>query len=269
MDTPRNVNQDYLLSQQYRDICNLAARINLHERFSTNKYGWHLWAFDQLKLPEKCHILELGCGPAAFWAKNLARIPPGWEITLSDLSPGMIAAAGQALADAGGHFDFLTCDAQALPFPERAFDCVIANHMLYHVPDLDKALAEVSRVLKPGGRFYASTIGQNHLREMDDLVTAFDPTIIMEHAAEFFSLENGAAKLLPWFKKVELYRYENELVITEGEPLAAYIISSVRIGPALTGNKLRLLKDFIATRLASAGPIHITNDTGLFEAVLE
>src|SRR5262249_52405517 len=89
----------YLRMHQYGDASNLNARIALHTRFSTNRYGWHRWVYDHLLDalgPEAC-ILEVGCGPADLWRRNEARIPPNWRITLSDYSPGMIAEARRSL----------------------------------------------------------------------------------------------------------------------------------------------------------------------------
>ncbi|MFC1976370.1 MerR family transcriptional regulator, partial [Chloroflexota bacterium] len=75
--------QTYLLTEQYQNASNLNARIQLHARFSVNKYDWFLWVFDHLNLAPDSRILELGCGPANLWRKNLEGIPPGWDITLS------------------------------------------------------------------------------------------------------------------------------------------------------------------------------------------
>src|SRR5215216_3134108 len=167
--------QQYLKSDQYREPSNLDARIVIHQRFSTNPYGWFKWVFDTLlKLPENAKILELGSGQGLLWKENTSRIPPGWVITLSDLSSGMLDAAWRNLVITGRAFQFKEIDAQSIPFEEETFDAVIANHMLYHVPDRPKAFAEIKRVLRPGGRFYAATNGENHLREIYELVEQFD-----------------------------------------------------------------------------------------------
>ena len=55
-----------------------------------------------------------------------------------------------------------------------SFDAAIASHMLYHVPDRVKALAEIKRVLKPGVTFYAATLGENSMREMDGIFVEFE-----------------------------------------------------------------------------------------------
>lgn len=146
-------NQQYLLDEQYRDASNLNSRITLHERFSTNPYGIFRWIFDHFDLPAGAHILELGCGSGQLWLKNLDRIPSGWSITLSDFSPGMLEEARGNLSQSGHPFAFQVIDAQSIPIEDESFDAVIANHMLYHVPDRAVALAEVRRVLRPGGAY--------------------------------------------------------------------------------------------------------------------
>jgi methylase of polypeptide subunit release factors len=82
---------------QYAKASNLNARLALHARFSTNPYGWFRWVFDRLlELPSQARVLEVGCGSGGVWMANLARIPSEWEITLTDLSEGMIAEAKQS-----------------------------------------------------------------------------------------------------------------------------------------------------------------------------
>ena len=205
------------VADQYRTAKNLNARITLHQRFSTNKYGWQRWIFDQFRFPPQARLLELACGTGDLWLENAGRIPAGWQITLSDLSPGMVQKTRQALEPGWRPFRFKVIDAQAIPFDDGSLDGVVANHMLYHVPDRDRALSEVRRVLKPGGRFYTSTIGGAHLREIGDLVARFDPGLSMwgERPTDAFTLENGAAQLERWFGEVRLARYEDGLLVTE------------------------------------------------------
>jgi ubiquinone/menaquinone biosynthesis C-methylase UbiE len=165
--------QDYLLAQ-YPDASNLNARTQLHQRYSTHLHDWQEWVYDQLDLPLSLRILELGCGPGYLRQRNLARIPKGCKITLSDFSPGMSAEARQNLscqdlAYSRCSFCFVVHDAQAVPFSDATFDTVLANHMFYHVPDRAQAFSEIRRVLDPGGRFYAATNDQAHMRELQEL----------------------------------------------------------------------------------------------------
>jgi ubiquinone/menaquinone biosynthesis C-methylase UbiE len=259
--------QDYLLADQYKDTTNLDARIQLHRRSSVNKYGWTRWVFHRFDLPPMCRILDLGCGPANLWVENLDRIPAGWEITLTDFSPGMVDKAQENLRDSGQPFSFDIVGAQAIPYDDASFDAVIANHLLYHVPDRAKALAEMRRVLRPGGKLYASTVGETHTRELFERAGRFDPEDKSQLEVPTFALENGATQLAPWFSDITLHRYEDDLDITEVEPLIAYVMSMVEAESVFTDDKLAQLVAYVKKQIAAHGAIHITKDSGMFEAM--
>jgi ubiquinone/menaquinone biosynthesis C-methylase UbiE len=252
------------LAEQYKSSANLNARAQLHQRFSTNKYGWMRWVFDQLALlGPHSRVLEVGCGPGWLWRENLPRIPVGWQITLGDFSPGMVAEAEAGLQGSGRDFSFEVMDVQSLPFAAESFDAVIANHMLYHVPDLARAFSEVRRVLKPGGSFYAATNGERHLQELNALYLRFAPQLDLGERR--FTLENGVARMGAWFPEVEVRRYESALVVTEAEPLLAYALSGI-VGDAIQGEGRAALTQFIAEEIAREGAIRISQDAGLFVA---
>jgi ubiquinone/menaquinone biosynthesis C-methylase UbiE len=256
--------RDYIL-RQYLDASNLQARAQLHQRYSTNPHDWQRWVYDQLDVLPSSRILELGCGPGQLWRQNLERLPRGWEVVLTDFSPGMAEEARQNLAHGGRPFSFAVHDAQALPFAEATFDAVLANHMLYHVPDRARAFREIRRVLRPGGRFYAATNGRAHMRELRDLHERFqrDAGRRIGSVANPFTLENGAEQLRPWFAHVAIRRQENSLRVTEAGPLVAYAAST----QTLSEGALRALTAHVERKIARHGAIHITKDSGLFTAV--
>ena len=257
--------QQYL-KKQYKNSANLDARIRLHKLFSVNKYGWHPWVFDHFDLPAHSRILELGCGAGTLWLDNIDRIPAGWEITLSDFSAGMLEGTRRNL-EPQPQFQYKVIDAQSIPLESSSFDAVIANHMLYHVPDRPAAFAEIRRVLKPGGTFYASTNGNQHLIEMYSLVRKFDAKLASwGRVIDPFTLENGMAQLLPWFTDTKLYRYEDCLEVTEAAPLVEYILSGwARIA---LGKQEQQFRQFVARELEShRGVFHVTLDAGLFVSV--
>ena len=258
--------QQYLKTDQYKDSSNLDARVEIHRRFSTNPYGWFTWMFDALvKLPADAKILELGCGPAHLWRDCSDRIPAGWDITLSDLSPGMLDSAWRNLVVTGRAFRFQEIDAQDIPFADEIFDAVIANFMLYHVPDRQKALNETRRVLKPGGRLFAATVGDSHMRE----ALRWTRQVGNETMASVpvpFTLENGLDQLASVFSKVELARYPDGLQVTEVKPLIAYILSNVPAGDRIE-SALADVEQELEEELKGKGRIVITKDSGLFEAI--
>jgi len=258
--------QAHLLTDQYRDAANLNARIQLHLRFSTNKYGWQRWTFDQLDLASESRVLELGCGPGHLWLENLHRLPEGWNTALSDLSLGMVEEARQNLRDSRHPFAFAVVDAQAIPFEDESFDAVIANHMLYHVPNRARAFAEIRRVLKRNGRLYTSTVGRSHMQELNELVSRFDPDVDSWGVSypNPFVLENGREQLAKWFQMVTLHRYEDSLAITEAGPLVDYVMSTAR--SLRLADKRAQFTEFVEQELALHDAIHVTKDAGLFEA---
>jgi SAM-dependent methyltransferase len=208
------------VSEQYATDANLRTRITLHQRFSTAKEDWHRWLFDRVAPVPGARILEVGCGPAEFWKRNLDRIDPTWQLTLTDLSPGMIDAAREVLGDRA---EYLVADAQGLPFADGSFDVVLASHMLYHVPDRPKGLAEIRRVLVPGGALHAAANGDRHMRQLDELV---GDDWNFSRLGDLFGLENGSAQLEAFFVDVTEERMESGLEVTEIEPLVAYVASS-------------------------------------------
>ncbi len=257
----------YLLTQQYQDARNLNARIRLHELFSTNPDGIHRWMFDQFTLPENCTLLELGCGPATLWQANLDRVPAGWRATLTDFSPGMVAIAQESLAGRD-QFTFDQVNAQAIPYPDATFDAVMAHYMLYHVPDRPKALAEIARVLKPDGKFFAVTLGENHILEIFEIMRDFDPAWSKGHTELPFTLENGSAQIAPFFSSVELRHYEDSLRITQTDPLVDYILSMSSLGvPEVEPEKIAALRAEIDARLTRYGAIHVQKYSGMFIAL--
>ncbi len=264
-------NQSYLLTQQYNNAQKLGSRIQIHERFSVNKYDWQRWVFDHFKMPSQGNVLEIGCGPGMLWLKNADRIPEQWNVTLSDFSAGMLQEAQNNLQNIPHPFTFQIIDAQSIPFADQHFDLVVANHMLYHVPDRAKALAEIRRVLKSGGHFFAATNGKHHMQEIRELIFGFDPSLVTKWdiaspaSLNGFRLENGSEELSTHFSTVTLHMYEDGLVVTEAGPVVAYIRSTLA-GERLVGDKVEQFTQFIEQELVRNGAIHITKETGLFEA---
>jgi SAM-dependent methyltransferase len=226
--------QNYLKEQQYRTADNLQARINLHRFFGTNDYPWQRWVLDHLPLKPGYKVLEVGCGPGGLWFENVDLIPDGIEFVLGDLSIGMVktalgnihearASAGRRVLDLQGG----CIDVQALPFPAASFDLVIANHMLYHAPDIDRAIRELYRVVKPDGRVATATNGVGHMRQMGELLENHLPGYRDGHRSQVrrYALENAPELLHMRFRTVEKLIYEDHLHITRVQPLLDYINS--------------------------------------------
>lgn len=261
-----NLADQAYVKEQYRASDNLQARITLHERFSIAKQKWFDWYWEHLDLPATARILEIGCGTGMLWRENRARIPATWQITLSDFSFGMIETTRAANVVA----DYLQSDAQAIPFRDHYFDAVIANHMLYHVPNVARTLTEIRRVLKPTGKFYAATNGETHLLELKNIISEIldaDSNLLNNpQLAKQFSLENGTQQLASFFACVERFDHLDALVVTQVEPLVAFSMSGFMGKPSLDAERERALHDYFDKRIACDGAFRITKSTGLFIA---
>jgi SAM-dependent methyltransferase len=241
------------LQKQYRTNDNLRARIGVHERFSTSALSYPRWVFDGYAFGAEADVLEVGCGDGMVWRENFDRIPAGWRLTLSDLSPGMVELAQEAL---GERAEYAVADVQDLPFADGSFDGVIANHMLFHVDDRPRALGEIARVLRPGGLFCATAIGVGHLRQLRELVPPPEGSA-WERTRERFSVESAADELAPYFVGVELEPYDDSLEVTELEPLLDF----VRSRGDVQEHELEPLRQAAEAEIAARGSFHVTKET--------
>jgi ubiquinone/menaquinone biosynthesis C-methylase UbiE len=253
----------FLREDHYKTPANLEARIALHRRFGTNLYGWMRWEFDQLDPKAGMFILDVGCGPGGLWEENLDRLPEGLHVYLCDLSDGMVQRARMKLKNHPG-FDFCVCDAQAIPLPGATFNLVTANHMLYHVPDIPRALSEFARIVKPGGRLCVATNGIDHMHELYSLIQQYDQQFdSRQEDVQRFALENAVDIIGQVFRHVELRRYEENLVVTDVEPLLAYIRSMRGVFVNMPIEAGREFESFVRQQFIREGKFFITKSQGI------
>lgn len=263
------INSKEFVKEQYQNADNLNARINLH-KYNVNKVDWNNWFFERMNIPEYSKVLELGCGNGLLWKVNEKEIKKTWDITLSDISEGMLESAKQNIGRR--NVDYQIIDIQDIPFVDECFDAVIARHMLYHVPDIDRALSEVKRVLKHGGKFFTSTNGSEHMQELKELVNGFagDINYDPQKFIDKFDIESGGNVLEKHFDKVTFEEFNGQIVVDKAEPVAAYAMSS--------GNVQRYLNDkgkvdefykYVETEIAKVGEFKIRTSTGMFTAIKE
>jgi SAM-dependent methyltransferase len=215
------------VKEQYCNSANLSTRISIHEKYSVNKLGFGNWLYQQYEFKEKMRILELGCGTGELWTNRIEEFPSGTSLVMSDFSEGMVEVVRNKYASYQG----VSCEQiniEAIPFEAESFDLVIANMMLYHVPNLHEGLSEVHRVLKKDGYLYCATFGENGIQKyLTHTLGKFGMHIDINGS---FTLQNGAELLGKHFADVDRLDYIDALEVTETEDLLAYLDSMASIG---------------------------------------
>ena len=248
------------LAKMYVKNDTVSTRMGLHDKYSVNKYGWNNWVFDQYAFRDGMSILELGCGPGGIWLGRDDRMPKDAKIILSDFSALMVEKARSLLKDYPA-FSFEQIDIQNIPYDDASFDIVIANHMLYHVPDQEKALWQIYRVLKAGGCFYSTTLGRNSLKELQDIYRKLEDKASFSYSENAsFTLENGAGLLGRYFSGIEQRQYIDSLQVTDMDDLMAYIKSYNEI-PDSIHDALRAL---VQNGFSKDGVFYIQKEQGMF-----
>ena len=247
------------IEKQYQTSGNLKTRISIHSKYSTNQQSFGEWITSHYVIEPEFRILELGCGTADMWKGKLALLDGGSHLTLTDFSAGMLETAAKNIGSAG-NVDFKVVDIQKIPYENDTFDMVIANMMLYHVPDLGKALAEVRRVLRPGGVFYCATYGEHGIMEfINDTLKEYH---ISGSIGQSFTLQNGGDSLGRHFSTVEKLTREDGLVITHIPDFVEYVLSLSGLSGLERANAELLLQAF--EKKSIDGILYVPKEYGMF-----
>ena len=254
------------LKNQYQNASNISSRISLHSHYAQNPKGWFPWVYEQCEIRPGMRILEVGCGDGTLWLQNRENIPEEVEILLSDISEGMLRDARRALGTEDKRFDFQVMDCQQIPCADESFDLVIAGHVLFYCENPGKAVRELQRVLKLGGKLVCSTYGNDHMKEVSELVRDFDEHIVLsaEKLYERFGRKNGTEVLEHCFADVEWRTYEDCLLVSNPEPLISYILSCHGNQSQYISGRYR--EFFTYVKKQTDGGLRITKDAGIFLA---
>ena len=254
------------LQTQYQNASNISARINLHQMYSTGKPSWFEWIYDNCNITSNMNILEIGCGSGTFWTINKDKLPNNINVTISDISEGMVRDAKSNISEKiiANNFNYKVVDGCNIPFSDNTFDLVIANHVLFYCDTPSIACKEISRILKPNGTFVCSTYSSRHMQEISSLVKEFDERIVLsaQNLYTIFGLDNGKDILKPFFNNVNKIIYQDSLIVDKPEPLIEYIMSCHGNQNQYLLDRYTAFKSFVNEKLKK--PMHITKDAGIF-----
>ena len=224
----RRIDDPQLVREQYAKEGNLYARAALWRNLEGPDAREVL--LDTIAACRPQHVLEVGGGDG--WLAARMRDELACDVTLVDQSERMVELA------AARDLDARPGDVQQLAFDDASFDTVVAAWMLYHVRDIDLGLAEIARVLEPGGQLVALTNSQRHCEEVFDLIA------YPQNAREWtFGAENGEELLRRHFSTVErtdivavatvhdrdtLVNYQRSM-LTDTQPVPADVALPLRV----------------------------------------
>ena len=230
----------------------LGAKYEVMEKYGIHKETFENWVINKLGLTGKEKVLDIGAGNGRFSipiGKMLKE--KGGFLVACDLAEGVMTSSQMETQTHMLPVLHMVADAENLPFLSNEFDMVMANHMLYHLPNLQKGLEEIRRVLKGTGTFLATTNSVKgmpeffrlHQKTMRELGIPFD---VKENDISF-SLENGKQILTEYFSHVERWVYDAGFKVTQPEPVLQYYMATQLFqGPFHDQNLSKEVRDLIA-----------------------
>lgn len=212
------------IRRQYATDEKLRIRQETHDKYTIPDRDFVSWALGCLDWRGDESVLDVGCGPGLYYPRIKEQMP-NTTYTGIDLLPGM-------LRNHPSQSRLAVADAIALPYADHTFDVVMANHMLYHVDNVEQAIMEFRRVLKPGGILMTATNSNQTMPELQVLMRRAIVLLTRQGAAQVrapslpsdhYALENGTKLLARHFYAVVRYDLPSALVFPDVEPAIAYL----------------------------------------------
>lgn len=241
---------------QYADDEKLRVRIEMHQRYSENRVPFLQWLLAVVTAQAGQRLLDVGSGPGQMHA-DLS----GVTVTALDLSAGMLAKVKVPAVQA---------DAQHLPFADASFERVMANHVLYHVPDMAQAMREMRRVARPGGRVVITTNSRTTMRPLFEMADAVAKELGVEGyqtVALRFGLED-IDLVRSVFSTARVEVFEDAFRFLSPEPVLAYVASMWidYLDPDKRAEFLRRIEERVSAVIEREGVFRVPKRTGSFVA---
>jgi len=213
LDRAVTLNDPEVVRRDYASESRLLDRRSIYETSEGPSTLDVLWDRIAEAAPER--VLEVGPGPGELSERMATEL--GAEVLAIDVSERMVELCRARAVDAR------LGDVQALAFEDASFDLVVAAWVLFHPEDLDRALSEIARVLRPGGRLIAATNSELHLIELWQLLG-------IERTRYSFGAENGERSLRDHFASVTTHVVEGAVSFADAAVVRNYVASSILYG---------------------------------------
>ena len=270
VNDPQNVRRQYATDDKLR------IRQEIHDQYTVPQFDHSKWVLDALKWRGDEVILDVGCGAGRYFDALRTGYPDVTYVGI-DISAGM-------LEKHPGSGTVSMADGMQLPFANGTFDVVMANHMIYHLPDIDEALVEFRRVLKPQGTIAAATNSAQSMPELQVLLRRAIVLLTRSGASQIqpplpdsalFSLESGARQFARHFYAVVRHEMPSKLIFSDIEPVMAYLETTREMRePQLPedvswDDVMMIMQQQITHLIHHLGELIITKSTGVLVATDE
>lgn len=226
------------------------------------------WALGLVAPQTGTVVLDAGCGWGRFTGPLFEKfnLVPA-NVFCVDSSLGMVFSAREEAERRLQYARFAAAEIQSLPFRANGFDGVMANHVLYHLPQIDVGVRELARVVKQDGWLLATTNSDDvrvpvlefHYKALDTLGIDYE-----SEAESPFSMENGKQRLENGFGVIDSFYFEDETRYESAEEfLIAYkkigryqnLVARTDVEPALKRQLPRLVRQQAQEEIAKEGEL--------------
>lgn len=211
-DRPLKLDSPLLVHWEYASEERLAVRNKTYRDLVEGANAEEM-VFEAVRESAPTRMLEVGAGTGEL-AERVQR-DLGAQVVALDISPRMVELSTERGVDAR------LGDVQELPFADEEFDCAVAAWVLYHLPDLDRGIAELARVLKPGGTLVAATLGEGNMAELWQAVGDSATRGLS------FGRDNGEQALQKHFAVVERRDAEGTVVFPDRESMRRFVAATI------------------------------------------
>lgn len=213
-------------TQFYNDGIKLKSRKKLYEYATPTKPSLDDVILEQIP-KNAISILDAGCGYGRLLIK-IHDLFPHISLTGTDIAKGILDEAKEKSSNKEIDIEYSVADLESLPFENESFDVIITEHVLHHIPDIQKAMNEVYRCLKPNGKYIVSFNGEKNLQTIDQILDiakdCFDPT--PSYANGKHITKKYLEDKLFHFQEIKWVDYEKKLHLFDPSPLIDYITTA-------------------------------------------
>ncbi|MEJ8474155.1 class I SAM-dependent methyltransferase [Roseibium algae] len=258
------------MTSQYATSSNFDIRVNFAKKYSTK--NWLGWLAERLPITSSDKVLDVGCGTGNIWLVLSHHEKYPGTLTLYDKSPAMLSKSTEVLKfmQAKSALTSLVGDAEDLPFEDNSFDTVLALHMLYHVKDQPKAVAEFARVLRPNGKLYLTSNTTRNMKPIfETAYQAFGQSgVRVDPGAHAFDPDTAKTLLSPHFQTVDKELFVDVYRVSSQEDVVNFLGSMTEVWSP-TDTQIRSVPSHVSQTFKNTnGTLELDHECAMITATL-